>query len=1180
MSTSTQVIPVPLSGLGAAVDVSSMVGPKTVILTGTFRGAYVLYGSHDGARFAPLFQFDAGGVEGLRRTLDLALAWVAIKSLAEDASGVTASISGESVPGDLTFTVLGTLQPGAGGPQPAVDLGTSDYQSGLNFIAAGGLQGKLVVEGSSDGVRWNPIGQYSVDPSGPGLLSTPTPEFAPLATEDLVRYARLNVLGTVVSTVVVTAGGSKSGGGGGASETLSQAYQVGSSPADQTLVLEDARGGKLVIVSASATFTDDTALEVLTYSGLGAALRRTGGMMLGPANVLIGTNGSFPSVSPTSTDNVAIGDGVSAPGSGSVVVGVGSSSGALSSFNVVVGASASVGDSAAYYNSVVVGSFAHVTGSSAVAVGYQAGSVVNGVGIGTYANATSQSVAIGYYSGNLNPSSVAIGDQCSSDLNSVVVGRVSTSYGSSSVVVGNGCHAGIAYYLSVVSGVALGTTCSVNADNGVAVGTNAIAEGVRDVVVGFNATSTAGSLGGNVVVGETASSGSLTYVMSSSNSVVVGTSASSYGPSGVAVGHNARAGNGGVVVGPSAANSNFDVLLGSRLTSPVNGSGFAAGTVDSVSDAGSGSVTIHSSDIPAGLLAGQQVVVANTTIYDGTYTVANVTAGTFDVVATWSDSATGTYVVRAADGYNVYVGTNIHGAAGTGNADTRQVAVGTDVVVLGSRVVALGSGATIFGDANIAIGDGAKAGDVSAMTMPIRNIAIGQDAMVDSGTGSVVVGYFATSSNNGVVGVGHDSKPIGEFAVCVGASAQAVAGGIAIGATAGFGTAYSNQRAVATALCAIAVGSAGGDNSSGPNLQPAHATGQFAIAVGTGSVAPSQYSVAVGYAANVDGSGAIALGSVASATAQDAIAEGSSAAASAASAIAVGSTSKAFAAKVVAVGDSAWGFGDSSVAVGTTNTASDNFDVLVGSRLVTPVNGSGLASGTVDSVSDAGGGSVTIHSSDIPAGMAAGQVVVISNTTTYDGTYTAANVTAGTFDIVHVWSVSAVGTYVVRAADGYNVYVGVNIVGAVGAGNADTHQVAIGTDQIVLGRSVVLIGASVHSTAGITSSVVVGVGASVAHSFSLVFGADADSTANNQVVFGTSDSPGTAAIHQLVVRGYNGGAVNTLDVVDNPVDSGNPNLAVSGLTVVVTQNTVVTNKTLKAAPFASLPGGALVAYLE
>ena len=56
MSTASVSIPVPSSGFGAAVDVSSLVGEKTVALSGRYRGAYVLYGSHDvlgKTRFAP-----------------------------------------------------------------------------------------------------------------------------------------------------------------------------------------------------------------------------------------------------------------------------------------------------------------------------------------------------------------------------------------------------------------------------------------------------------------------------------------------------------------------------------------------------------------------------------------------------------------------------------------------------------------------------------------------------------------------------------------------------------------------------------------------------------------------------------------------------------------------------------------------------------------------------------------------------------------------------------------------------------------------------------------------------------------------------------------------------------------------------------------------------------------------
>ena len=269
---STQILPivVPASGPGPSVDVSAMVGPKTVQLTGTFRGAYVLYGSHDGTHFAPLFQFDAGGVEGLRRTLSGALARVRLASLASDASGVTASISGAvtALGGDNHFATLASLAPGARGPQPALDLGLTNYVSDLNFIAQGGISGPVVVEGSLDGVEWNPLGEFSTGSSGASLLSPAPVEFGPLATSDLVRYVRLNVLGDVTSTLTVTVGGSRdSSGGAGTSETLAQAYLVGAAASDQTLVLANAKGGGVVVDATGAGFTGAYALEVKVVGG-------------------------------------------------------------------------------------------------------------------------------------------------------------------------------------------------------------------------------------------------------------------------------------------------------------------------------------------------------------------------------------------------------------------------------------------------------------------------------------------------------------------------------------------------------------------------------------------------------------------------------------------------------------------------------------------------------------------------------------------------------------------------------------------------------------------------------------------------------------------------------------------------------------------------------------------------
>jgi hypothetical protein len=624
-----------------------------------------------------------------------------------------------------------------------------------------------------------------------------------------------------------------------------------------------------------------------------------------------------------------------------------------------------------------------------------------------------------------------------------------------------------------LEGVAIGTVTIARAPYSVAVGPRVTVEGERSSLIGCYSTS----------------KGSSTVVAGSSNT----------------------------------SNSNFDILVGSTLTTPVNGSGLATGTVDSVSDAGGGSVTIHSSDIPAGLATGQLATIAGTTIYDGTFTVANVTAGTFDIVHAWSVTASGTYTVRAADGYNVYVGVNIAGAVGTGNADVNQVAVGTGLAVLGSSIVAIGKSCVISGIGSVVVGDGST--------------VYGQD--------NVVVGRG--SSTGSIDGNFEKNVICGYSSTIWGASSVAVGRQITVGVD----VAYVTNNAVALG------------NS---------------VSVGAGA----HYAIGVGYLASCGGVGSIAVGSVASAMFQTAIAVGSSSTAGGIAAIAAGAGSIAGAFKAVSVGYNAWGYGESDVVVGPTNTANNRFDVLYGSTLTTPINGSGAASGTVDSVSDAGGGSVTIHSSDIPAGLVAGQLVTIAGAGVYNGTFTAANVTAGTFDVVHAWSATSTGTYTVRAEDGYNVYVGVNIVDNVNKGNADTYQVALGTNITVQGSRVVVIGASAASSAGITSSVVLGPSANVSHSYAMVFGAGATSTGANQVVFGLSGggTPGLCAVHQLVVRGYNGGNLNTLDVVDNPAGSGDPNLGVSGLTIVYTQNGTVSNKTLKAALLVNVPGTALVAYFD
>ena len=931
MSTSTLSIPVPLSGFGAPVDVSAMVGPKTVILTGTFKGTYVVYGAHVGASLVPLFQFDSGGVEGIRRTISGALATVAIRSMAQDAFGVTASISGESGPGDNTFASLGILAPGSSGPQPAYDLGTSNYQSGLNFILAGGLVGKLVVEGSSDAVRWNPVGQFSVDSSGPGLLGNSlSAELSPLTTDELVRYVRLNVLGILTSTVVVTVGGSKSGGGGGAGSTLALTYQAGSGAADQTLVLEDARGGKVVFNATSATFTGAAAVEVIVPGGVGAQLLKAGGMALGPVNIVVGFPGAVPVFDATDTGN-------------SVYIGGRISSLAPSNqYQVAVGFDLTFVDFNFSYNygAVLVGGSSTSNGGGNVVVGLSS----EGIG-GEVVLVGSYSKADGY--------------------GAVVVGDYSQGTGHTVVLVGNGL----------------------------------IVNGYQSVSVG------------------------------SSNSVLAG-HCSSLGSS-------------------LFANSNFDIVVGATLNTPINGSGEQTGTFDTVADAGGGNVTIHPVSMPAGLLAGQSVNITASTGYDGgPYVIFNVTGTTFDITCAWSATSVGNFQVMSMDGCNIFVGYSFTSTSLPGQNMVRLVAIGDHIQIgIGSQLsVCIGSGAAL------------AANTVGA-------VAIGQ---------SVISKSYAV-----VLGVGAGSESVG----------------VAIG---------SNAHANAVNTVAIGHSSA--------------ASGQFAVSVGELSHALDVRSIAVGYQAytgigTVEGVSSIAIGDGATAN-TDTVGGYAT--------IAVGANSRGYGSRVVVIGSDATVFGTSSVVIGAGNNV-----------------------GT--------------------AGASYQYEVICGYGTTVWGS-----------DVVAIGRQHNVGVNDSHLA---NRTVTVGSIISVGAGAS--LSIAIGTDMgIGGGPAIIAIGASAGSGAGSSYGVAIGAGAIVSNNHSLAFGRESQTLADNQVVFGQSagSSPGAWAIHEFVVRGYNGAAVNTIDVIDNPTDSGNPNLGVTGLTVVYIQNSAVSNKTLKAALLANLPPGALVTY--
>ena len=269
MSISIVNIVVPTSGDGPITSIANLVGEKTVVLSGTFSGRYVLLGSQDDAHFVPVAFFNSDGRESIEVTLRLALSSVRVRSEAVGSSGVTMNVSGVLSVGANQFATIAAIPAGSSGQQPVIDLDAALPPAGveqdLGFLCVGSFEGQLVVEGSLDGTHFCPIGSgFKADRRPPSLLGGSQPlEFSPMPTPDLVRYVRVSLSGVASSLVTVTFGGSNPGSGGpSATTTLAQAYANGVISADQTIVLLNTRGGGVVIDGTAGGFTGAYTLDV------------------------------------------------------------------------------------------------------------------------------------------------------------------------------------------------------------------------------------------------------------------------------------------------------------------------------------------------------------------------------------------------------------------------------------------------------------------------------------------------------------------------------------------------------------------------------------------------------------------------------------------------------------------------------------------------------------------------------------------------------------------------------------------------------------------------------------------------------------------------------------------------------------------------------------------------------
>ncbi len=173
-------LPMPvLNGPGAAVDVSGMGSPKTIIVTGNFQGATIgVEVSEDGGTvFAPLVSFQTGD-----HTVVLP---VAAQFMRVNVSGrkttvpfaATADVSASDI--GALFAAIG--MPALNGPGVAVNVSALGVLTTL--VSGGVFQGATItVEGSDDGAAYAPVVQFA----GQGGMAT---------LEITANFIRANVSG-------------------------------------------------------------------------------------------------------------------------------------------------------------------------------------------------------------------------------------------------------------------------------------------------------------------------------------------------------------------------------------------------------------------------------------------------------------------------------------------------------------------------------------------------------------------------------------------------------------------------------------------------------------------------------------------------------------------------------------------------------------------------------------------------------------------------------------------------------------------------------------------------------------------------------------------------------------------------------------------------------------------------
>ena len=515
------------------------------------------------------------------------------------------------------------------------------------------------------------------------------------------------------------------------------------------------------------------------------------------------------------------------------------------------------------------------------------------------------------------------------------------------------------------SSVSIGQGATINvASKAVAVGLNARATGDYGVSVGYN---TKADLHG-IAMGEQARAlkeGATTF----------GVSSRGYGKGAIAVGWQSLAGANVYSNGVPDNNINNDTNTGTETKKKID-------DYNKWGDVAIGIRTVATGGNTTALGRGASASAANAIAIGGG------NGGDPDKEAN-TERTTATAEKAVAIGYKAESAGVSATALGTGSSAAKvdAIAVGTDSEATEERATAIGKGANAEKTDAVAIGTGAISGGTNgvavgndAQAQAADTIAVGSTSRASSandsafgnaakatGGGATAIGYTVTTSGNQAFGAGSNSEVSGAGAVGIGYKVKASGNrAISIGNDNGDAnpTVASGEKAIA-----IGSGAKATDSVSIAMGRNAQSLREYTTAIGTNVIASNkasgstligynsftkgnqsvnigstnetleeaQYSTAIGYDVRAKGKNAVAIGSSADSSAK-VIAAG-------ADAIAIGTSAQGNAVASTAIGKQAVASGENSIAFGTSAKGVGASATAIGNGATT-ANANAIALGT------------------------------------------------------------------------------------------------------------------------------------------------------------------------------------------------------------------------------------------